>query len=222
MNKMKKLLGLLVVAAISAPVHAQAVDFWHSDTIWANQGMCSASFTFDSSGAFSDRLQNLKVTFNALDAQNKVVDTATLEIDALGGDNASRYAYTSWASEHACDSDLRLQVISAHALIDGQQQDLLAKGEIAAREFIPFQITVPAPRAAQGNACNNPRFNLMATIVDKDGYSNVRVQPNAKSTIVEKVFEDDHFYTFQQKGNWWQVCTPSGQVGYIYHDRIKF
>ena len=154
MNKMKKLLGLLAVAAISAPVHAQAIDFWHSDTVWAGQGMCAASFTFDR-GPLSSLIQNLQVTFNAVDAKNKVVDTVTLEIDALGGSEANRYASAGWESEHACDSDLRLQVISANALIDGQQQDLLAKGDIGARAFIPFQITIPAPRA----------------------------QPNAKSTI---------------------------------------
>lgn len=148
MNKMKKLWGLLAVAAISAPVHAQAIDFWHSDTVWAGQGMCAASFTFDG-GPLSDRIQNLQVTLNALDAKNKVVDTVTLEIDALGGSEANRYASTGWESEHACGSDLRLEVISAQALVNGQQQDLLRKGEIAAREFIPFQIIVPAPRTGR-------------------------------------------------------------------------
>ncbi|MEZ2624187.1 SH3 domain-containing protein [Paenalcaligenes hominis] len=58
-------------------------------------------------------------------------------------------------------------------------------------------------------------------IQDKDGYSNVRAQPNAKSDVIEKLFDNEPFYTFEQKGNWWQVCTPTGQVGYLYHDRIR-
>lgn len=30
----------------AAPTHA--IEIWHSNTVWANQGMCSATFTLDS------------------------------------------------------------------------------------------------------------------------------------------------------------------------------
>ena len=201
---------------------AQAIGMWHSDTVWANQGMCAANFTFDSG---LDRVQQLKVHIQVLDKKtNKVVAQDVIEVDEFGGSNADRYATGYWHSDIACDQDLRLLVTQAQAVIDDERVDLLAKRELEIRPFVPYEITIQAPRAAQSqrpDACLASKFTVQAVIQDKDGYSNVRAQPNAKSDVIEKLFEKDVFFTFEQKGNWWQVCTPTGQVGYLYHDRIR-
>lgn len=220
---MKKMTPLLagLLTAITFSSSAQAVDFWHSNTVWAGQSMCAASFTFDSG---LEPVEQLQVRIDVVDKANTVVDDAVLEINSFGGAGFERYADAFWESELACDSDLSLVVTHAEAIINNQKQDLLATGQFSARDFIPFQIEIrPQPKQVtqQVNNCNNPRFTTVATIFDKDGYTNVRSQPNAKSTIIEKVFDDEPFSTFQQKGNWWQVCTPTGQIGYMYHDRIR-
>ena len=220
MKKMTPLLaGLLTAIAFSSS--AQAVDFWHSNTVWAGQGMCAASFTFDSG---LESVEQLQVRINVVDKANTVVNDSILEIDSFGSSNAERYATTFLESEEACDSDLKIVVTHAEAIINNQKQDLLATKQLSVHDFVPFRIEIsPQPKQVtqQINNCNNPRFTTVATIFDKDGYTNVRSQPNAKSTIIEKVFDDEPFSTFQQKGNWWQVCTPTGQIGYMYHDRIR-
>ncbi|MGO3130577.1 MAG: IrmA family protein [Alcaligenes sp.] len=211
---------VLMSGLISGP--AQAIQMWHSDTVWANQGMCAANFTFDSG---LDRVQQLKVHIRVLDKKtNNVVAQDVIELDEFGGSNADRYATGYWHSGIACDEDLRLLVTQASAVIEGVHVDLLAKRELEIRPFVPYEITIQAPRAAQSqhpDACQTSKFNVQAVIQDKDGYSNVRAQPNAKSDVIEKLFEKDVFFTFEQKGNWWQVCTPTGQIGYLYHDRIR-
>jgi len=45
---MKRCLSALMIGAMCLTMPAQAVDFWHSNTVWANQGMCSAVFSCDS------------------------------------------------------------------------------------------------------------------------------------------------------------------------------
>lgn len=201
---------------------AQAIQMWHSDTVWANQGMCAANFTFDSG---LDRVQQLKVHIQVLDKKsNKVVAQDVIEVEEFGGSSADRYATGYWHSEIACDDDLRLVVTQANAVVDDERMDLLARQALDIRPFVPYEITIQAParaQAARPDACSAAKFNVQAVIQDKDGYSNVRAQPNGKSDVIEKLFDNEPFYTFEQKGNWWQVCTPSGQVGYLYHDRIR-
>ncbi len=201
---------------------AHALDMWHSDTVWANQGMCAANFTFDSG---MDRIAQLQIHFQAIDTKtNKVVAEDTIEVEEFGGSNADRYATGYWHSEMACDDGLRLVVDQAQAVVEGERMDLLANKELSIRPFVPYTISMEPARAVQSErpqACQAAKFTVRAFIQDKDGYSNVRAQPNGKSDVIEKLFDKEAFYTFEQKGNWWQVCTPTGQIGYLYHDRIR-
>lgn len=213
--------GAALVMSTLVSGQAQAIQMWHSDTVWANQGMCAANFTFDSG---LDRVQQLKVHIQVLDKKtNRVVSQDVIEVDDFGGSNADRYATGYWHSELACDDDLRLVVTQARAVVDDERVDLLAKHGLEIRPFVPYEVMIQAAasQAARPDACLASKFSTQALIQDKDGYSNVRAQPNGKSDVIEKLFEKDVFYTFEQKGNWWQVCTPTGQIGYLYHDRIR-
>ncbi|HHU95025.1 MAG TPA: SH3 domain-containing protein [Alcaligenaceae bacterium] len=119
---------------------------------------------------------------------------------------------------------MRLVVTEATAIVEGQERNLLADDYLSARDFVPYRIDIDAHffgDASRPQACQAPKFNTTAVIKDKDGYTNVRAQPNAKSAVIEKLFDNEPFYTFEQKGNWWQVCTPTGQIGYMYHDRVQ-
>jgi uncharacterized protein YgiM (DUF1202 family) len=64
-------------------------------------------------------------------------------------------------------------------------------------------------------------FSLTAIINDPDGYTNVRREKSAASDIVTKVKEGEKFYTYKQSGDWWQIKTRDGKVGYMHVSRIK-
>lgn len=64
-------------------------------------------------------------------------------------------------------------------------------------------------------------FNIIATIDDPDGYVNVRSMKSSDSDVVARVYEGEEFHTYLQKGNWWQVMTKDGKVGYMHTSRIK-
>lgn len=64
-------------------------------------------------------------------------------------------------------------------------------------------------------------FDLHAVIDDPDGYTNVRSSKSTYSDIVTKIYEGEEFYTYVQKGNWWQVRTKDGILGYMHVSRIR-
>jgi len=64
-------------------------------------------------------------------------------------------------------------------------------------------------------------FILKAIIDDPDGYTNVRSTKSVSSDIVTKVYQSEEFYTYIQEGNWWQIKTKDGRVGYMHVSRIK-
>jgi hypothetical protein len=78
----------------------------------------------------------------------------------------------------------------------------------------PVQLaTTPAPPA--------PAFPLRATILDPDGYTNVRRGPSTADEIVTKVFDGEVFFTRRDRqSNWWRVRTKDGLTGYMHVSRI--
>lgn len=131
-------LGLSVLlCGLSAPSHA--VEFWHSSTVWAGQGQCSAVFSFDSG---MEDIQNLQVSVAAMDRAGKKVAAAILEIPHLGQSSAQRYADAFFEGEEICADDLVIVVDKATATVNGKRQDLLKTKGLVARDFKPFRIRV--------------------------------------------------------------------------------
>ncbi|HEY5744134.1 MAG TPA: TIR domain-containing protein [Terrimicrobiaceae bacterium] len=64
-------------------------------------------------------------------------------------------------------------------------------------------------------------FVLAAVIDDPDGYTNVRSMRSASSQIVARVDQGERFYTYAQDGNWWQVKTAKGKVGYMHVSKFR-
>ena len=102
--------GLLVVmACLTAP--AYAIDFWHSSTVWAGQGQCSAVFSFDSG---MEEIKNLQVSVNAVNKAGKKVASGLLEITQFGQSSADRYATAFLEGEEICADDLTIVVQQGH------------------------------------------------------------------------------------------------------------
>ena len=65
------------------------------------------------------------------------------------------------------------------------------------------------------------RFDIIAVIDDPDGFTNVRSGRSASSPVVAKVTRHEQFFTYKQKGDWWEVRTRDGITGYMHASRIR-
>jgi hypothetical protein len=135
-----KRIVLVVMAVLVVTGQAQALEFWHSGTVWAGQGQCSANFTFDA-GALSDQIRNLKVSADLLE-KGKVVGASIIEVASIGGSEADRYATGFIEGEDVCSDNIVIRVTKATAVVNGKQVNLIKTKDISARNFKPFAITI--------------------------------------------------------------------------------
>lgn len=139
MKKTVIVTGLLSILLIN---QLHAIEMWHAETVWAGQGMCSASFSFDGGGAMGgDPIQKLRVSVAAYKAGKKV-DSGILEVEQFNTCNADRYAGALLESEAMCNDNLTIVVTKATAIVNGKKTDLLKTGDLSIREFKPFQIKI--------------------------------------------------------------------------------
>lgn len=75
------------------------------------------------------------------------------------------------------------------------------------------------------NATNPQRLKLVGTINDRDGFVNIRKNPDINSEIIETFKEGDILYYIPDNSvNWWQVYSgesSSSIIGYLHKSRIK-
>ena len=94
---------------------------------------------------------------------------------------------------------------------------------------VPAVPTVPVPgklnpdQSLPSHLSPRPQdiFRLSAVIDDPDGFTLVRSQRSASSQVVARVNQGEPFFTYTQDGNWWQVMTRDGKLGYMHVSRIK-
>lgn len=128
---------IFIASCLAVPVHA--VDFWHSSTVWAGQGQCSAAFSFDSG---MEEIRNLQVSVAAINKAGKKVASGVLEVQQFGQSSADRYATAFLEGEEVCADDLTIVVNKATAVINGKRIDILKSKALSARDFKPFKIRV--------------------------------------------------------------------------------
>jgi uncharacterized protein YgiM (DUF1202 family) len=58
-------------------------------------------------------------------------------------------------------------------------------------------------------------------IDDPDGYTNMRSAPSINAAILARIEEGQEFATYPQDGEWWQVRTSDGKLGYVSRSRIR-
>jgi len=69
---------------------------------------------------------------------------------------------------------------------------------------------------------NNQNQDITNYIVsDPDGYTNLRKEKNTNSEILQKVKSGDEVEVLNNSGDWSQVKTKDGKVGYIHKSRLK-
>jgi hypothetical protein len=68
---------------------------------------------------------------------------------------------------------------------------------------------------------NEEENTFFGTVIDPDGYTNLRKEKNSTSDIVEKVKAGDRIEVLDNAGNWWLVKTKTGNQGYVYKTKIK-
>lgn len=129
---------LLVTSCLTAP--AYAIDLWHSNTVWAGQGQCSAVFSFDSG---MEDIKKLQVSVSAAKKSGKGVASGILEVSQFGESSATRYAEAYLEGEDLCDDDLIIVVNKAVAIVNGKRTDLLKSKMLVARDFNPYKIKLP-------------------------------------------------------------------------------
>ena len=109
----------------SHPSHAEEQRYLaiqHTDTIYANQGVCSYHFSLDSGGA--DEFGRLYITLQFNDKKGKSLAESTLEVEPFGGSNATRYG--SGFTEVDC-----AQVEQVKSIAITQATEVLAHNQVS-------------------------------------------------------------------------------------------
>ncbi len=142
--------------------------------------------------------------------------TVTPQPSDLQAPAAPKSSFLPWAL-------LGLAVIAVAAL--GWQ--LLQPGA-AAPDAVPAATLSNSPAAAPGssaapvaNAGPAEAFTLAAVIDDPEGFTNIRSERSAKSTIIGKALDGETFLTYKQPGAWWRVRKADGTTGYMFRKYIR-
>ncbi|MFH6573253.1 IrmA family protein, partial [Aeromonas caviae] len=93
----------------------------HTDTVYANQGVCAYHFSLDSAGA--DEFGRLYITLQFNDKKGKSLAESTLEVESFGGSSATRYG--GGFTEVDCG-----QVEQAKSIAIIQATEVLAHNEV--------------------------------------------------------------------------------------------
>jgi uncharacterized protein YgiM (DUF1202 family) len=88
--------------------------------------------------------------------------------------------------------------------------------------------TVPQPanaadKPAQSALADTPQpaGEVRATIVDPDGWTNLRARPSRSSAILGRINQGEIFWTQPRDGLWWRVRTAAGREGYVHRSRVR-
>ena len=90
--KNARLTAVAVALLCTAASHAEEQRYLaiqHTDTVYANQGVCAYHFSLDSGGA--DEFGHLYITLQFNDKKGKSLAESTLEVEPFGGSDATRY-----------------------------------------------------------------------------------------------------------------------------------
>ena len=88
----------------------------------------------------------------------------------------------------------------------------------------PVQPLNIADKPAQSALAEAPRPSdgeVQATIVDPDGWTNLRAGPSTSSAVAGRINQGELFWTRPRDGLWWPARTADGREGYVHRSRIR-
>ncbi|QDX98816.1 hypothetical protein EGD00_19830 [Pectobacterium carotovorum subsp. carotovorum] len=144
--------GLFKVSAFTALItlatigNVHAIEIWHTDTVWAGQGACSAQFTLDNGGAFGEPVGKLEISVDVLDKSGKVQQKDTLNVEPFGDSDATRYQTALLEGENYCDSDLTINITKVAEIV-GSEKKILPVSEFTTRKFKPYTVLIDGKQA---------------------------------------------------------------------------
>lgn len=62
---------------------------------------------------------------------------------------------------------------------------------------------------------------IYSTIIDPDGYTNLRKDKSTSSQVLQKINTGEKIEVLDQNGDWWLVVSKEGKKGYVHKSRIK-
>jgi|GEM_PF-4832430 len=136
----------------------------------------------------------------------------------------AKYRYhgidSNWEEEYDLALEGRQTIVCTITGKEGKVVQLLRR-EFATSPATPATTAINSPDPSMSPLASAEQLSHQAVIDDPDGYTNVRSGRSSSSPIVAVVRAGEVFSTSPQAGNWWQVKTASGQVGFMYRSKIR-
>ena len=132
---MKIILVSILLVIFSSSVNA--INFWHSSTTRAEQGVCKATFIFDS--GLSD-VSNVEFSVRADNSDGKTVLLETLHINLNFQNSLLKHSYANIENMKICDDKLKIIVVKAIAKIGNEEVDLISSGMLNSNNLKHFKI----------------------------------------------------------------------------------
>lgn len=131
----------LLLPTTSYAEEQRNITIQHTDTVYANQGICAFHFSLDSGGA--DEFGRLYVTLQFNDQNGKALAESTLEVEPFGGSAATQYG--GGFTEVDCgqvEQVKSIAIIQATEVLENNQVTRLPVSAFTPEFHQPLKITV--------------------------------------------------------------------------------
>ena len=107
-------------------------------------------------------------------------------------------------------------LLAALAVVSAGLVYLMTRGDTPPAPAVANEIAAPVQQGGPA-----ARFTRAAQTADPNGFSNVRGGPSVEHPIVGRVEQGETFTTYPQTGQFWEVRTADGTIGYVASESIR-